>query len=423
MEQRWLIVADDLTGAADSAIAFARRRLPARVVWGDARAGDHADAGVLAYDAATREVDAGLAARRHGDVLRRFLHAGMRVFKKIDSTLRGHPAEEVAAMLDVMSSREPATCVVFAPSFPATGRTVREGRVLVHGVPLPFTEFWPLKRDVALADLVHLLETSGLSARNVSLATVRGDRAGLKAALVTLESPRQTTVAVCDAETDGDLERIAEAGLSAGPSMFVGSAGLAHALARQVSRGGGLRSSAHRREPSAQGALLVVGSRAAASRAALAHLATVANLRSVSIEPALLAGDARSPAQAALAHTIGSALTAGIDVAVDIAQITAARGGGDVRLVTSLGRLLAPAARQASALVATGGETAAAMLAQLGVEGIQLLDEIEPGIALGLTLGDVSLPVVTKAGGFGDEACLERIVARLRFIRQTGTVA
>jgi uncharacterized protein YgbK (DUF1537 family) len=54
---------------------------------------------------------------------------------------------------------------------------------------------------------------------------------------------------------------------------------------------------------------------------------------------------------------------------------------------------------------------------------LQLLDEIEPGIALGLTLGDVSLPAVTKAGGFGNEECLKNIIARLRFIRQTGTMA
>ena len=63
------------------------------------------------------------------------------------------------------------------------------------------------------------------------------------------------------------------------------------------------------------------------------------------------------------------------------------------------------------------------MLIRLGVDGIRLLDEIEPGIPLGLTLGSVSVPVVTKAGGFGDEKCLERIIARLRFIKQTGTVA
>ena len=73
--------------------------------------------------------------------------------------------------------------------------------------------------------------------------------------------------------------------------------------------------------------------------------------------------------------------------------------------------------------MATGGETAAALLSRLGVDGIRLLDEIEPGIPLGLTLGGVSFPAVTKAGGFGNEECLKRIIARLRFIRQTGTVA
>jgi uncharacterized protein YgbK (DUF1537 family) len=74
-------------------------------------------------------------------------------------------------------------------------------------------------------------------------------------------------------------------------------------------------------------------------------------------------------------------------------------------------------------LVATGGETAAALLTRLGVHGLQLVDEIEPGIPLGLTLGEVSVPVVTKAGGFGNEECLKRILARLRFIRQTGAIA
>ena len=58
MAPPWIIVADDLTGAADSAIAFARRRVPARVIWGDSLPLVHADAMVLAYDAATRELDA-----------------------------------------------------------------------------------------------------------------------------------------------------------------------------------------------------------------------------------------------------------------------------------------------------------------------------------------------------------------------------
>ena len=55
--------------------------------------------------------------------------------------------------------------------------------------------------------------------------------------------------------------------------------------------------------------------------------------------------------------------------------------------------------------------------------GIELVDEIEPGIPLGLTLGEISIPAVTRAGGFGNEESLSGIISRLRFIRQTGTVA
>ena len=63
MGSPWFILADDLTGAADSAIAFARRRVPSQVTWGDSLPLAHADAMVLAYDAATRELDAVSAAR------------------------------------------------------------------------------------------------------------------------------------------------------------------------------------------------------------------------------------------------------------------------------------------------------------------------------------------------------------------------
>ena len=422
MGRPWFILADDLTGAADSAIAFARRRVPARVVWGDSPSQVHPDVMVLAYDAATRELDAALAARRHREVLQRFLHLPARLFKKIDSTLRGSPAEEIAAMLDVVLAQEPDTCVVMAPSFPAMGRTVRDAQVRVHGVPLPFTEYWPESRDPALANLLFLLEGAGLRARAVELATVRGDFDVLKSALTKAD---RTLVAVCDAETDEDLERIAEASLATDrPGFYIGSGGFAHALAHCVSRAGVLlRSPSCCCEPSTRGALVVVGSRSQASRAALAQVTTLPNVERFSVEPSLLGGDLQSAVHASLSDAIRNALKTGMDVVVDIVSTTSSQIAGDPHLVSALASLLGPAARDASALAATGGETAAALLTRLGVNGIQLLDEIEPGIPLGLTLGGVSVPAVTKAGGFGNEGCLRRIIERLRFIRQTGTVA
>jgi D-threonate/D-erythronate kinase len=417
MEQRWFILADDLTGAADSAIAFARRRLPAKVVWGEARPQDHADTIALAYDAATREVEVTEAARRHREVLRRFLLPEMRVFKKMDSTLRGHPAEEIAAMLDVMQAHEPGVRVVIAPAFPTTGRTVRDGQVRIDGVPLPFTEYWPASREPELANLVNLLDSAGVHARHVPLSAVRGDPSELSFAIA-------KSVAVCDAETDDDLERIAGVSLDgAGATFCIGSAGFAHALAQRVSRASERRSVRNNRAPATRGALMVVGSLARASRAALAQLRTMDNVESITIDPLLLVGDLQSSAPAALAKGVGDSLLRGVDVVVDIDLTASSPRGGNPQLVSALARLLASPARQASALVATGGETAAALLSRLGVHGLQLVDEIEPGIPLGLTLGEVSVPVVTKAGGFGNEECLKRILARLRFIRKTGAVA
>lgn len=423
MEPRWFIVADDLTGAADTASAFARRRLPATVVWGDAPSETHADSIALAYDAATRELEAEPAARRHRDALHRFLRPDMHVYKKIDSTLRGHPAEEIAAMLDVILARQSDARVVLTTAFPAMQRTVRNGLVHVHGIALPFTEFWPEEREPELANLVNMLDAAGVHSRLMSLSSVRSDPAALSSALGRIAtSAGRPAVTVCDAETTDDLERIATASLDAGVTCFVGSAGLAHALAKWVARNSMRRITTPMCAGEKRGALVVVGSRASASRAALNPVLALPNVRGISLQPSMLSGDLNAAAHAEIAQPMAAMLAGGVDVIVDIAQTTAG-SGNETRLVTALARLLAPVARQASALVVTGGETAAAVLTRAGVSGIRLVDEIEPGIPLGLTLGELSVPAVTKAGGFGNEECLKRIVSRLRFIRQTGAVA
>jgi len=57
-------------------------------------------------------------------------------------------------------------------------------------------------------------------------------------------------------------------------------------------------------------------------------------------------------------------------------------------------------------MVLTGGDTAKAVCRHLGVKGIQLMAELEPGIPLGRLIGAGSLPVVTKAGAFGNTESL-----------------
>jgi uncharacterized protein YgbK (DUF1537 family) len=421
MDPRWLIVADDLTAAADSAIAFARHGMAARVTWGEPRVDAAGGDVAVAFDADTRSWAAVDAANRHREILQRLFVPGMRVFKKIDSTLRGHPAEEIGALIGVLAVRAPRLRAVFAPAFPAGGRVTRGGRVFVHGVPLEQTEFWNPARPAACADLTALLETAGLRARRIPLDAVRGDALRLRAELDAVATGT-ATVCVCDAEVPADLERIAAAALDATNTFFAGSAGLAHALASHAARAGGPRAARIESVASGHGALLVVGSQAGPTRAALPPLAAISGIRRVTVTArALLC--AHGPDAALPMIELRRALLEGIDVVVDVAPAGVAAHAPAPDVVRALARVLAPLAADAGALMATGGDTAAALLPACGIHGIRLVDELEPGASLGLTLGALALPIVTKSGGFGDAGSLRRIVERLRSIRQTGTLA
>ncbi len=89
MDARWLILADDLTGAADCAVAFRRRGNAAAVIWGEAVQDERIP--ILSYDADSRGLTAEAAAQRHAALLGRLHSADRRLFKKIDSTMRGQP--------------------------------------------------------------------------------------------------------------------------------------------------------------------------------------------------------------------------------------------------------------------------------------------------------------------------------------------
>ena len=114
---RWLILADDLTGAADSAVAFARRGLSASVAWGDDPPGD----AVLALDANSRRLSPDAAAACHRALLQAHHREGAALFKKIDSTLRGQPAAELAATVQYLRARGRGALAIVAPAFPAAG--------------------------------------------------------------------------------------------------------------------------------------------------------------------------------------------------------------------------------------------------------------------------------------------------------------
>jgi len=414
MAGRWLILADDLTGAADCAIAFGRRGLAAAVTWGEIADASGRQHPVLSYDAASRGLMAEAAAGRHADVLVRLLEPDRLLFKKIDSTLRGQPAAETAAALAHLKARAGSAFGIFAPAFPATHRTTIDGRVVVNGRPLEEAEVWQRDHTYPNADVADVLATADVRSEKVSLSTIRGS--DLRAHLSRIASG-DSVVAICDAETEHDLHLIAQASLHISPAtVFIGSAGLAHALAALDD------SSAveQLRIPgSACGTLVVVGSLAGASRSAARKLVATGSVVHFPVAPDVLLGD--TDGQAALAERVKARLLTGGDALVEIMMDDNPNMSLGPQLARKLADALAPVASSIGAFAATGGETAATLLSRFGVNGIRLADEIEPGVSLGLTLGNLSIPIATKAGAFGDENSLIRICERLHKIRTEGS--
>ena len=146
-----LILADDLAGAADGAAAFGTR--DAVVLLGDGAAGD---AQVVAIDANTRCLGAEEASREMRRLVQRYAVEGRSLFRKVDSTLRGHVAAELVAVLQARSEMlRDRPVAVFAVALPAQGRTVRDGKLRVHGVPLEQTDAWKREPRAARSDVME----------------------------------------------------------------------------------------------------------------------------------------------------------------------------------------------------------------------------------------------------------------------------
>jgi uncharacterized protein YgbK (DUF1537 family) len=412
MSSPWLILADDLTGAADCAIAFVKRGLEAVVTWKENRVEEGPC--VLAVDADSRRLTAGAAAERHRSLLDRYYRRGLRLYKKIDSTLRGQPAAEMvatSAFLCQQCGRQPLA--ILAPAFPATGRTTEGGRILMGGQALETTRLWARDHTYPTADLVAVLTASGLPAVLAPLELVRQGPTALGTLFEDLIA-RETAAVVCDAVSLDDLTSIAAASVPlATPVYWVGSAGLAAAAADIVVNNAPLRQPPYELPRRGGGNLVVVGSLAELSRRQAANLVQSGLVRHIKVEPGALLDRTRGDGQD-LAKRMAAELKVGNDVLLEIVNTPDPDLSRGAMIVKGLAELVCPLADSIRALVVTGGDTACALLSELGVGGIRLLEEVEPGVPLGITTGAVTLAVITKAGAFGSPDTLLNCLRRLK---------
>ncbi|VVE89204.1 four-carbon acid sugar kinase family protein [Pandoraea bronchicola] len=414
-----LIVADDLSGAADCAIGFtnAGRR---SVVSLDVD-GFNAAAQVVAIDTDTRRLAPAEAAARAVAAWQRLAAPGRRLYKKIDSTLRGNWVAEVAALQPL------AGLAVVAPAFPATGRIVKDGEVFVRGVPLAETDTWRLEHHGQEARLAPMLAAAGMKTKTVPVDVLSGDFTTVQSALsdvVAQARAEGVTALIVDAQTDGDLAMLARASVALTDIFWVGSGGLARELAELPALFASPEHSDDAQDTTRVAAearvsarvLTLVGSLSAVSQQQCARLCEDNAVIEWIVPPAVLRAGETHPDSAVWRARIGEAIENGTDLLVRIGRDDAFDPAEGAQLSAALATLIAPHFARLSGLIVTGGETARAMLSAAGIGALELLSEVEPGVAVGRPANGAPMRIVTKAGAFGGEAALHSAYRHLRAV-------
>ncbi len=385
-----LLVADDLTGACDSGIAFAQCGFDSRVLF---RTSVFQDGEAVAVSTNSRRLTAGEAAKRVEAACGMVpIAPDSLLFKKVDSTLRGHVVAECDAMMLSTGCR----LGVMAPALPSQGRTIVGGRLQVRdltgSLELDVRELLVGQgaRDVALLDVSKLNSPVSAVAELIRLSSM-----GVRYVL-------------CDATKDDELGHVAEALMHYDDRvLWIGSAGLAFfaaklLAARRLNRADANIVVEQQGEAWSHKIVFCVGSDHAVTQRQLKHLKDSVGLQVLAVSSAGVE-DVRG------ALDVAGAIIVAIDTTNPEPQrlrelLHEARSGG------------------MEAMVLSGGDTAEMVCQAVEAQEISLTVEISGGVAMGRLRGGLldKIKVATKSGGFGDQRCLEEVMHLLRAPIRTG---
>ena len=377
------IIADNLTGACDTGVQFAKQGF-STLVWLNLESLEDVPAELTVVTTNSRSNLSAEARQKVREVCQRFARNQTMVFyKKIDSTLQGNLGVEIDTVLK--------TCgfpfAIITPAFPAQGRCLIDGWLRISGAPQ--------------GEAVHL--PTLLRKQSVCCVTHLDQRCLRNGWIALLDKLRRTHAAgaefvVIDAASEGDLALIAHAAMEFKPCpLMVGSAGLAAQAAiilAQARQNDDDRSLGSDRGITDNDSIIIfVGSDNPVTTTQVKRLK-----------------DTRAAAEVQLGEGIAGAARNALREKLHLIVSIQWKGDEEWYLFHELLPLFEEYAIRG--LVLTGGDTASVVFDAMGAIGIRLEDEILTGIPWGCLIGGNAdrLAVCTKAGGFGDENALVNAV-------------
>lgn len=417
------IVADDLTGANDTALQFHLKGCNTQILLDySIIPASTVNTQVWAVNTQTRHLPVQVAVETVKKATKSIienLHVDY-IYKKIDSTLRGNIAQEALATLEVLEG----DAAVIVPAFPAEGRTTVGGYHLVKGMPIERTDVArdphsPIYQSHIPTLLQQQVENPEIVA-HIPLMTVMKGAGPLLVELKKLVDEGKKLIVV-DAVTTTDMEQIALAiDKCTNKLLPCGAAGLAQVLAK--SRLADIKHQHITKVIPPLPVLVISGSKSELSKVQLKKLAEFDEFEAVVIN--INREQLNSKPDENLINSVIEHLQTEKIVAVHYIdeevqekegeeqseeQKTEEAGDLPGLIIDFLAELSSKVmAKQELILVAVGGETAYKCCSAIGSKNLQLIDQVEPSIPL--CLDHEARWIVTKSGNFGSPNTLVNII-------------
>jgi len=425
------ILADDLTGALDTGAQFSKKGFTTTVFFDAIAVQKLCNSDVLVINTYSRLCDSTEAYKRVKEASEILKHIGIQmIYKKIDSVMRGNVGAEIDAVMDVFEMK--AACVV--PVFPAVGRVMVDGRLLLKGTLLEKSEIaLDILSPVSESHVPTLLRRqSRHKIGHVPLEEVCKGPENLRAVLGNRCS-NGDEILVVDAIIQNHLHTIVKAVNRLDfPVLMVGSAGIAGELTEffnSVSQ-----SNSKSTVLCDSGILTICGSVSPTSIEQLNYAGHFPNSYSLTISVEdILVKNGRENLLQTMADEVSGLLKQGRDVFINVGSDSSKKPGrysskrksrlgtlfeNSIAIKKFLGRLANRILSKCnvSSLILIGGDTTLEICKSLNASRGILMDEIVPGMPISyLADGPYSgTPIITKSGSFGGEDVLIQAICFLR---------
>ena len=409
-------IADDFTGATDLAGTLVKSGMSAVQLIGVPEGNMppvEADAGVVALK--SRTIPAAEAVAQSIAALDWLRDQGCtQFFFKYCSTFDSTDDGNIGPVADALMAALDTEFTIFCPAFPANGRTIFKGYLFAGDVLLNESgmQDHPLT-PMTDPNLVRVLQRQTKSKAGLVDHNTVGQGAGaVRAAFDSLKADG-VRMAVVDATNEADLMTIGAA--ANGMAMVTGGSGIAIGLTNNFKIADG----AADQLPKVEGMSAVIsGSCSRATQGQVANF--MRNHPAFQIEPLKLAAG-QDMAAAALEWALpkiadGPVLIYSTDQPGEVQAVQAEIGreaAGDM-VEQALARVAAGLVEAGvRKLIVAGGETSGAVVGNLGVRGLRIGPEIDPGVPWTVSLGDPEIALALKSGNFGGPNFFEDAFGKL----------